>query len=47
MPLAAVIGHAPLIALLRQAVSRGRVPQTLLFAGPEGVGKLTTAVALA
>jgi DNA polymerase III subunit delta' len=47
MPLAAVIGHAPVIALLRQAVSRGRVPQTLLFAGPEGVGKLTTAVALA
>ncbi len=47
MPLASVIGHAPIVALLRQAVARGRVPQTLLFAGPEGVGKLTTAVALA
>src|SRR5689334_3815306 len=47
MPLASVIGHAPVVALLRQAVARGRVPQTLLFAGPEGVGKHTTAVALA
>jgi len=47
MPLASVIGHAPIVALLRQAVARGRVPQTLLFAGPEGVGKLTTAIALA
>lgn len=47
MPLASVVGHAPVITLLRQAVSRGRVPQTLLFAGPEGVGKHTTAIALA
>jgi DNA polymerase III subunit delta' len=47
MPLASIIGHAPIVSLLRQAVARGRVPQTLLFAGPEGVGKLTTAVALA
>jgi DNA polymerase-3 subunit delta' len=34
-------------ALLRQAVMRGRVPQTLLFAGPEGVGKHAVALALA
>jgi DNA polymerase-3 subunit delta' len=47
MPLASVIGHAPIVTLLRQAVARGRVPQTLLFAGPEGVGKQATAVALA
>jgi DNA polymerase-3 subunit delta' len=47
MPLASVVGHAPVIALLRHAVGRGSVPQTLLFAGPEGVGKLTTAIALA
>lgn len=40
-------GHARVQALLRQAVVRGRVPQTLLFAGPEGVGKHTIALALA
>jgi DNA polymerase-3 subunit delta' len=47
MPLASIIGHAPLVALLRKAVARERVPQTLLFAGPEGVGKRATALALA
>ena len=40
-------GHARVQALLRQAVIRGRVPQTLLFAGPEGVGKHAVALALA
>lgn len=40
-------GHARVQALLRQAVMRGRVPQTLLFAGPEGVGKHAVALALA
>jgi DNA polymerase-3 subunit delta' len=47
MPLADVIGHAPVIRLLRQAVSRQHVPQSLLFAGPSGVGKRTVALALA
>ncbi|HXT71682.1 MAG TPA: hypothetical protein VN700_18130 [Vicinamibacterales bacterium] len=47
MPLASVVGHAPVVALLRHAVGRSRVPQTLLFAGPEGVGKMATAIALA
>ena len=47
MPLAAIIGHAPIVALLRAAVARGRVPQSLLFAGPPGVGKRAVAVALA
>lgn len=47
MPLAAIVGHANLVQLLRRAVERGRVPQSLLFAGPEGVGKHATAVALA
>jgi len=41
------VGHARVQALLRQAVGRGRVPQTLLFAGPEGVGKHTMARTLA
>lgn len=47
MTLPSPAGHARVQALLRQAVIRGRVPQTLLFAGPEGVGKHTIAVALA
>jgi DNA polymerase-3 subunit delta' len=47
MPLAAIIGHAPIVSLLRQAVRRGSVPQSLLFAGPDGVGKRAVAVALA
>src|SRR5688572_20315090 len=41
------VGHARVQALLRQAVIRGRVPQTMLLAGPEGVRKHTVAVALA
>jgi len=47
VPFADIIGHAPVVGLLRQAVSRGRVPQSLLFAGPEGVGKHAVAIALA
>jgi DNA polymerase-3 subunit delta' len=47
MPFAAIIGHHAVIDLLRHAVARGRVPQSLLLAGPDGVGKHTTAVALA
>jgi DNA polymerase-3 subunit delta' len=47
VPLADIIGHGPIVDLLRQAVRRNRVPQSLLFAGPEGVGKRAVAVALA
>jgi len=47
MPFRTIIGHAPMVTLLRQAVARGRVPQSLIFAGPEGVGKRAVAVALA
>ena len=47
MPLSEIVGHTSLVALLRQAVKRGSVPQTLLFAGPAGVGKRATAIALA
>ena len=47
MSLSRIIGHAPLITLLKHSVSRGSVPQTLLFAGPEGVGKRAVAIALA
>lgn len=47
MPLAHIVGHTQLIALLGQAAARDRVPQSLLFAGPEGVGKRAAAIALA
>ena len=47
MPFSSVVGHASLIALLKKAVLGKRVPQSLLFAGPDGVGKRTVAVALA
>ena len=47
MPLADIIGHTAVITLLRQSVRRGRVPQSLLLAGPEGVGKRAIALALA
>lgn len=47
VPLSSIIGHAPIVALLRQATRRGRVPQSLLFAGPEGIGKRAVAIALA
>src|SRR5512133_2200847 len=38
-------GHAT--AALEQMLSQERIPQTLLFAGPEGVGKATLARRLA
>ena len=42
-----VTGHRPVLELLARAVSRGSVPPTLIFAGPDGVGKRLTAIALA
>jgi len=47
MPFSEIIGHRNLVGLLRRAVARGRVPQSLVFAGPDGVGKRAMAVALA
>jgi len=47
VPLSSIVGHRPVIELLRQAVRLGRVPQALLFAGPDGVGKRAVALALA
>jgi DNA polymerase-3 subunit delta' len=47
MPFSAILGHRQACDMLRAAVARGRVPQSLLFSGPDGVGKRTTAVALA
>jgi DNA polymerase III subunit delta' len=42
-----IVGHRPLLELLARASSRGTLPPSLIFAGPEGVGKRTTALALA
>lgn len=42
-----VIGHARLRDVLTKAIVAKRVPQTILLAGPAGVGKFTTAVAIA
>ncbi len=36
-------GNRPAAAALEEMASGGRIPQTLLFAGPEGVGKATLA----
>jgi DNA polymerase-3 subunit delta' len=47
MPLRDVVGHARLIKLLSRSVAGGTLPPSLLFAGPSGVGKRQTAIALA
>lgn len=47
MSLAAIVGHAPVVELLRRAVARDRLPQSLLLAGPSGVGKHAVAMAIA
>jgi DNA polymerase-3 subunit delta' len=47
MPFRAITGHRPLLELLSRAIARATLPPSLLFAGPEGVGKRLTAIALA
>jgi DNA polymerase-3 subunit delta' len=47
MPLASQTAHARVAELLRQAVVRGSVPQSLIVAGPEGAGAREMAIALA
>jgi len=42
-----VRGHERACAALRGAVTAGRLPHALLFAGPDGVGKRSVALALA
>jgi DNA polymerase-3 subunit delta' len=42
-----VLGQPEAVALLRRMLANERVPQALLFQGPEGVGKATTARAFA
>jgi DNA polymerase-3 subunit delta' len=47
MPFRDVAGHVSLIKLLSRSAAAGTLPPSLLFAGPAGVGKRLTAVALA
>ncbi len=42
-----IAGHRRLTGLLTRAIGRGTLPPALLFAGPTGVGKWRTAVAVA
>jgi DNA polymerase III subunit delta' len=47
MPLSDVLGHERIKGLLARALSQGRLPPSLLLAGPEGVGKKTLALTVA
>jgi DNA polymerase-3 subunit delta' len=47
MPLEQVVGHRRLVTLLSRAIARATLPPALIFAGPAGVGKKRTALALA
>ena len=47
MPLRDVIGHRRLIGLVARSVARDSLPPSLIFAGPEGIGKRLTATATA
>ena len=47
MPFSAITGHRAVLELLGRAVARETLPQSLVFAGRDGVGKRLTAIALA
>jgi DNA polymerase-3 subunit delta' len=47
VPFRDVVGHHRLVSLLSRAIARDTLPPSLLLAGPQGVGKRKTAVALA
>ena len=47
MPFREIIGHRRLVTLLSRAISQETLPPSLLFAGPRGVGKRRTAIAVA
>jgi DNA polymerase III subunit delta' len=47
MPFRDIVGHVRLIKLLSRAAGSGALPPSLVFAGPSGIGKRLTAVALA
>jgi DNA polymerase III subunit delta' len=47
MPFRDIAGHRHLLDLMAGAATRGSLPPSLIFAGPDGVGKRMAAVALA
>jgi DNA polymerase-3 subunit delta' len=47
MPFRDLVGHRPVLAWLARAAADGSLPASLLFTGPEGVGKHRAALALA
>jgi DNA polymerase III subunit delta' len=47
LPFRDIVGHHHLLELIARAAIRGSLPPSLVFAGPEGVGKRKAAVALA
>ena len=47
MPFSGVFGHARPLGLLAGSIARGSLPPSLLFTGPEGVGKRLVAQAVA
>jgi DNA polymerase-3 subunit delta' len=47
MPLRDIVGHRRLVTLLSRAIARGTLPPSLLFAGPDGIGKRRVALAIA
>ena len=47
MPFRDIVGHRHLLDLVAGAATRASLPPSLIFAGPDGVGKRAAAVALA
>ena len=47
MPFRDIKGHVPQKTLLARAIGRDALPQSLVFAGPDGVGKRLVALAVA
>src|SRR6187401_78543 len=47
MPFRTIAGHRRILDLLSRSIAGGSLPPSLIFSGPEGVGKRRVAVAVA